>query len=113
LPYFAYGGEQMDQIEPVKRRKSTLGSFMTGLLIGSITASIVSLLTAPQSGMDTRRMLREKSELARDKTVQAFENTRNQVNTLVSDTRQRADQVMKRIGGNEEHKMHPVTHDSD
>jgi gas vesicle protein len=97
----------------MEQKKSILGSFLKGLLVGGITASIVSLLTAPHSGVETRRMLRDKGEQARDKTVQAIENTRVQVNNIVSNTRQRADQMVKRIEGIEGQLTHPMPRESD
>jgi len=87
-------------------------NFLKGVLIGGIIAGTVSLLSAPQSGMETRRMLREKGVQARDKTVQTYENTREKVNSIVSDTRQRADQVVKRIEDVEERLLHPASHNS-
>jgi gas vesicle protein len=94
----------------MEQKKSTVGSFLKGLLIGGIAASIVALFTAPQSGVETRRMLREKGEQVRDNTVQAIENTREQVNTVISDNRQRVDQFVKRI---EDQYLHPVAHEAE
>jgi len=41
------------------------GSFMLGLLVGASLAGVLAMLYAPQSGEETRRMLSEKGEAAR------------------------------------------------
>jgi gas vesicle protein len=94
--------------EPMERQKSTLGSFMKGLLIGGLTATMVSLFTAPQSGPETRRRLREKGEQVREMTAHTLENTREQVNSILSNTRQRADQTVQRIENIEEKISKPL-----
>ncbi len=97
----------------MERQKSTLGSFMKGLLIGGLTASIVSLFTAPQSGIETRRMLRAKGEQVRDKTMHTIESTREQMNSVLSNTRQQAGQIVQRIENIEEKISHPLHRESD
>ena len=97
----------------MNQRKSTLGVFLKGLLIGGLTASIVSLFTAPQSGIETRRMLRAKGEQMRDGGMHAIENTRGQVNSLISNTRQHADQIVQGIENIGEKVSQQIHHESD
>ncbi len=82
----------------MERRKSNVGNFMKGILIGGILGGMVALFAAPRSGTETRQLLREKGEQLRDKTVQTIENAREQVDTVISDTRQRADNIVQRLG---------------
>ena len=97
----------------MEQRKSTLGMFLKGLLIGGLTASIVSLFTAPQSGIETRRMLRAKGEQMREGTMHAVENTREQMNSLLSNTRQRTDQIVQGIENIGDKVSKQIHHESD
>jgi gas vesicle protein len=50
------------------------GSFLAGFFIGGIAGAIVALLFAPQSGEETRALLREKAIELRDKSAEKFED---------------------------------------
>ena len=80
----------------MERRTLNFGSFLRGLMVGSILASVVVLFTAPQSGLETRQMLRDKGQEIRDKTGETVENAREQVETRLSDTRQLAEKIVHR-----------------
>ncbi len=82
----------------MERQKSNIGSFMKGILLGGILGGMVALFAAPRPGTETRRLLRDKSEQMREKTMQTLENAREQVDTVISDTRQRADNIVQRLG---------------
>jgi gas vesicle protein len=82
----------------MENKKFNYGGFMKGILIGGILGTIVALFAAPHSGAETRQILREKGVELKDKTAQTFDNAREQVETAISDTRQRADEVVQRIG---------------
>ncbi len=82
----------------MERQKSNIGSFMKGILLGGILGGMVALFAAPRPGTETRRLLRDKSEQMREKTMQTIENAREQVDSVVTDTRQRADNIVQRLG---------------
>jgi gas vesicle protein len=82
----------------MENRKFNVVGFMKGMLIGGILGVVIALFTAPRSGMETRQLLLEKGEELKDKTVETIDNAREQVETVISDTRQRADEVVQRIG---------------
>ena len=42
------------------------GAFLVGFIVGGLAGAVVSLLFAPQSGEETRALLREKSIELRD-----------------------------------------------
>ena len=47
--------------------RNDCGSFMGGLLMGGIVGVLVALALAPQSGEDTRKLLKDKAgELGKD-----------------------------------------------
>ncbi len=81
----------------MKRKTMFLRVFMRGLLVGGIAASVLALFTAPQSGMETRRMFQEKSDQVRDGMVHTYESTRKQVKKIVADTRKRTDRIARRV----------------
>ncbi|OGO29638.1 MAG: hypothetical protein A2W33_04300 [Chloroflexi bacterium RBG_16_52_11] len=81
----------------MEKRRFKFGSFIKGILVGSIIAGGIALFTAPHSGAETRQILREKGEHLRDTTVQTIDNTREQINTAISSARQRADQIVKQV----------------
>ena len=48
-------------------QRNDSGSFMGGLLMGGILGALVALALAPQSGEDTRKLLKDKAgELGKD-----------------------------------------------
>ena len=90
----------------MKQKTNILSIFLKGLLVGGIAASILSLFTAPQSGVETRRMLQEKGEQVRDGMVHTFGSTRKRVNKLIADTRKRTNQIARRVGSIERRISH-------
>ncbi len=82
----------------MKKEKSHLGSFFMGILIGSILAAGVALFTAPRSGVETRQILLEKGQQLQSNVTQSIEKARDQVDTLVTDTRERAEKIIHQIG---------------
>jgi gas vesicle protein len=49
------------------------GNFFTGLLVGTVIGIAVGLLFAPQSGTETREMLKQKAAVAKEKAAEAKE----------------------------------------
>ena len=48
---------------------SDFGAFLVGFVVGGLTGAAVSLLFAPQSGEETRAILRDKAVELRDRLV--------------------------------------------
>ncbi len=53
-----------------------LDCFSVGLLVGALSGAIAALLFAPQSGAETRVMIKDKSIELRDKAQQTAEQAR-------------------------------------
>ena len=53
-----------------------IGLFFIGLLVGALSGAVAALLLAPQSGEDTRMMIKDKSIELRDKAQQTAEQAR-------------------------------------
>ncbi len=82
----------------METRKFHPGSFIKGIVLGSILAAGIALFTAPRSGVETRQMLLEKGEQIQDNVAHSIEKVREQVDTMITDTRQQAEQIVGRIG---------------
>ena len=63
----------------MEKQGTNFGSFLKGLLIGSLIFGAVALFTAPYSGTETRQLIRDKGEQLRDKTVETIDIVREQV----------------------------------
>lgn len=53
--------------------RDDFGAFLIGFVVGGLTGAVVSLLFAPQSGEETRAVIREKSIELRDKAAEQAE----------------------------------------
>jgi gas vesicle protein len=51
-------------------------SFLTGLLVGAVLGVAIGFLYAPQSGKETRELLKEKAEVAKQKEVEVSKKVR-------------------------------------
>lgn len=65
------------------------GAYLAGFLIGGLVGAAAALLLAPQSGEETRTILRDKSIELRDKATESAEETLNKATKLLEDTRTR------------------------
>lgn len=88
-------------------RDSDLGAFLSGLIIGALVGAATALLLAPQSGEDTRMLIRDKSielknqasdtaEEARARAEQAAVEARARADELAAQARVRAEELRKR-----------------
>ncbi|MFZ0545047.1 MAG: YtxH domain-containing protein [Candidatus Promineifilaceae bacterium] len=66
------------------------GSFLAGLLLGSLAGAGMMLLLAPQSGQRTRTKIQQQGRKLREQTAETIEDSMNQV-------RDRAHQVTTSI----------------
>ncbi len=56
--------------------KNDFGAFLIGFLVGGLTGAAVSLLFAPQSGEETRTLIRDKAIELRDRASETVEEAR-------------------------------------
>ena len=47
--------------------RDEFGAFLVGFIVGGLTGAVVALLFAPQSGEETRALIKDKSIELRDK----------------------------------------------
>ena len=74
---------------------SDFGSFLSGFLIGGLVGGAVALLLAPQSGEETRTLIRDKGVEFKDKTVTSMEEAYARAEQAAADARARAEELAK------------------
>ena len=83
-------------------------TFFAGLVIGGLVGAATALMLAPQSGEETRTLLRDKGIEIKDKAVEygqdvtlraekALEDTREQLDVVIEDLKDRVDELAKLI----------------
>jgi len=71
------------------------GSFLSGFLVGGLVGAAVALLMAPQSGEETRVLIRDKSLELKDKTVASLEEAYARAEHAAEEAKLRADELAK------------------
>ena len=74
-------------------RNSDFGSFLSGFVFGGLIGAVVALLMAPQSGEETRTIIKEKSVEIKDKTVSSLEDAYAKAEAAAADARAKADEL--------------------
>jgi gas vesicle protein len=75
--------------------RDEFGAFLVGFIVGGLTGAVVSLLFAPQSGEETRALIKDKSIELRDRASQTAEDALARAEELAADARSRADELSK------------------
>jgi gas vesicle protein len=72
-------------------------NFAAGLILGALIGAGVALLFAPQSGEDTRRLIRKKAKrLARD-TRERYDDLRDKVRDRYDEARDKVRDARERV----------------
>jgi gas vesicle protein len=77
--------------------RDEFGAFLVGFIVGGLTGAVVALLFAPQSGEETRAMIKDKSIELRDKAQQSAEETLARAEAAAQEARARADELAKQL----------------
>ena len=77
--------------------RDELGVFAIGVLVGGLTAAAVALLFAPQSGEETRALIKEKSIELRDQAQQTADEAMARAEAIAADARARADELARQL----------------
>jgi len=75
--------------------RDEFGAFLVGFIVGGLTGAVVSLLFAPQSGEETRALIRDKSIEIRDKAADSAEEALARAEAAASEARVRAEELAK------------------
>jgi gas vesicle protein len=74
---------------------SDLGAFLAGFLIGGIIAAGAALLLAPQSGEETREMIRERGIELQHRLEQTSSEFRSKAESAIREGRERIDEAVE------------------
>ncbi len=75
--------------------RDEFGAFLVGFVVGGLTGAVVALLFAPQSGEETRALIKDKSIELRDKAQVTAEEAYARAEQLATDARHRAEELTK------------------
>jgi gas vesicle protein len=73
------------------------GSFLVGFVVGGLTGAVVALLFAPQSGEETRTVIKEKGIELRDKASQTAEETLARAEAAAADAKVRYEELASEV----------------
>lgn len=69
------------------------GTFLVGFVIGGLAGAAVALLLAPQSGEETRTIIRDKSIELKDRAMETAEEARLRAEQAAEEARHRAEEL--------------------
>lgn len=78
--------------------KSDFGSFLVGFIVGGLTGAAVALLMAPQSGEETRTVIKEKAIELKDKAEETYGEVSTKVGAASTDLKGKAVELSKEAG---------------
>ncbi len=77
--------------------RDEFGAFLVGFIVGRLTGAVVALLFAPQSGEETRALIKDKSIELRDKAQHTAEEALARAEATAAEARARADELAKQL----------------
>jgi gas vesicle protein len=77
--------------------RDDFGSFLIGFVVGGVAGAVVALLFAPQSGEETRTLIKEKSIELRDKASEQAEQVALKANELVGQAKIRSKEAIDTV----------------
>ncbi len=79
-------------------RNTSIFSLITAFAIGGLIGASVALLMAPQSGQQTRDIIRNKSMEIKDKTMETASDTRMRATRALNDVAQQTKDRVSSLG---------------
>ena len=73
--------------------RDEFGAFLVGFVVGGLTGAVVALLFAPQTGEETRALIKDKSIELRDKAQVTAEEAYSRAEEAAHEARVRAEQL--------------------
>jgi gas vesicle protein len=73
--------------------RDEFGAFLVGFVVGGLTGAVVALLFAPQSGEETRALIKDKSIELRDKAQLTAEEAYARAESAAKEARARAEEL--------------------
>jgi gas vesicle protein len=86
-----------NQKEVTMSDRDEFGAFLVGFIVGGLSGAVVALLFAPQSGEETRALIKDKSIELRDKAQISAEEAIARAEAAAADARARADELARQL----------------
>lgn len=77
--------------------RDEFGAFLVGFVVGGMTGAVVALLFAPQSGEETRAMIKDKSIELRDRAATSAEDVIARAEAAAAEARTRAEELAREV----------------
>jgi gas vesicle protein len=77
--------------------RDEFGAFLVGFIIGGLSGAVVALLFAPQTGEETRALIKDKSIELRDRAQQTAEEALARAEATAQEARARADELARQL----------------
>jgi gas vesicle protein len=77
--------------------RDEFGAFLVGFIVGGLSGAVVALLFAPQTGEETRALIKDKSIELRDRAQISAEEAIARAEAAAADARARADELAKQL----------------
>ena len=75
--------------------RDEFGAFLVGFIVGGLTGAVAALLFAPQSGEETRAVIKERSIELRDKASVEAEEAWKRAEAAAIDARHKAEELSR------------------
>ena len=80
----------------MSEKGSVIGTLAIGIVIGGLVGVAAAMLSAPQSGSQTRALLRDKSSELMGKASTTVQETRTRASDMLTKVRTRANELAQR-----------------
>ena len=77
--------------------RDEFGAFLVGFIVGGLSGAVVALLFAPQTGEETRTLIKDKSIELRDRAQMTAEEAIARAEAVAADARARADDLARQL----------------
>lgn len=77
--------------------RDEFGAFLVGFIVGGLSGAVVALLFAPQTGEETRALIKDKSIELRDRAQQTAEEALARAEAAAAEARARADELSRQL----------------
>ncbi len=74
--------------------RDEFGAFLVGFIVGGLTGAVVSLLMAPQSGEETRTVIKERAIELRDKASETAGEVYNKAEVSANEAVKKAEALL-------------------
>ncbi len=74
--------------------RDDFGAFLVGFIVGGVSGAITALMLAPQSGEETRTLIKDKTIELRDQATHTFEETLEKAEKSASEAVKRAEKLL-------------------